>query len=461
MVDLEFYARRALREGKKNAIELVAAQYAVSKGFSRNKSRRYAQAVVDEVIASRIRPKNPYASLALETKLSGVKAGEFGLGSRGEGDRFTHEKIAKIFHRSNLSSAVKVVLEPANHDDVGAVKLNGSLIVGAVDGAHSRLSDFPFLMGFHDARAALRDVVAKGAEPLFLMDDVHLSDDGDISKLLEFVAGVSAVSELTRVPVVSGSTLRVGGDMVLGDRIVGSVSAVGYLKRTRVGKSSVRAGDLILLTEGSGGGTVSTAAIYSGRPDLVAETLNVDFVISMNALRATDLAKRVHWLTDVTNGGIRGDLELVARQAKVRIVVREEEIRDAVNPKVLKLLDELKMDPLGLSIDSLMLFVPPADSHSVVDVLSKAGIRSVVAGYVEKGKGCYLSQNGRLTPLRPKFRETAYTPLKKLVGEEPPPRLKELQEAIESASEIIEEKRKRIVAEISGRRAVLSLLRKP
>ena len=59
--------------------------------------------------------------------------------------------------------------------------------------------------------------------------------------------------------MVAGSTLRVGGDMVPGDRLV---RAVGYrlLETPPTARKRAEAGDVILLTEGSGGGTITTTA---------------------------------------------------------------------------------------------------------------------------------------------------------------------------------------------------------
>ena len=54
-----------------------------------------------------------------------------------------------------------------------------------------------------------------GADPVAILSDVHLADDGDVGKIFDFTAGVAAVSELVDVPIVAGSTLRVGGDMVI------------------------------------------------------------------------------------------------------------------------------------------------------------------------------------------------------------------------------------------------------
>src|SRR5690606_12663250 len=156
---------------------------------------------------------------------AGVAMGEMGVGSRGEGDFFVHRKIAEIVSSTGTSAFIN----PSAQDDGGVVKTSAGssevYITTAVDGIHSRLSEYPFLGGFHVTRAALRDVCVMGSRPLALLSDLHLADDGDVGKLFDFTAGVSAVSELVGVPVVAGSTLRVGGDMVLGDRLVSAVGA--------------------------------------------------------------------------------------------------------------------------------------------------------------------------------------------------------------------------------------------
>jgi hydrogenase expression/formation protein len=90
---------------------------------------------------------------------SNVRMGELGVGSRGAGDFYAHEKIGELI------GATGAVVDSSSLSDSGVVRLpEGSkekLIVVTVDGMHSRLSDFPFLAGFHVARAALRDVYVR------------------------------------------------------------------------------------------------------------------------------------------------------------------------------------------------------------------------------------------------------------------------------------------------------------
>jgi hydrogenase expression/formation protein len=49
--------------------------------------------------------------------------------------------------------------------------------------------------------------------------------------------------------------------MVLGDRLVGAVGAVGTSSDVPTARSEAEAGDVIIMTEGSGGGTITTTAI--------------------------------------------------------------------------------------------------------------------------------------------------------------------------------------------------------
>ena len=151
------------------------------------------------------------------------------------------KKIADIVSSTHSNA----IINPSAQDDGGVVKKSvGSRdifnVTTAVDGIHSRLSEYPFLGGFHVARAALRDVCVMGADPVAVISDLHLSDDGDVGKLFDFTAGVCAVSELLNVPLVAGSTLRVGGDMVLG--LASAVGAIGISEYPPTARKRAQAG---------------------------------------------------------------------------------------------------------------------------------------------------------------------------------------------------------------------------
>lgn len=372
---------------------------------------------------------------------SGSSMGEFGVGSRGAGDFFAHRQLARIIGRTSATVGVDEM------DDAGAVCSGGDYIITTVDGMHSRLSDFPFLAGFHVTRATLRDVYVMGAKPVALLSDIHVADDGDVAKIFDYTAGVAAVSEAMDVPLVTGSTLRIGGDMVLGSRMTGCVGAVGIAHHLTARKA-IQPGDLLLMTEGAGGGTIATAAIYSGFPEIVDETINLHFLKASEALLASDALTGIHAMTDVTNGGLRGDAYEMAETAGCRIVIEEDEIRTLVRPKVLAMLDALEIDYLGVSIDALLVVAPPEVAPEIQRIVGSAGVAMKEIGYAEEGAAeSVLVVDGEIQDFSPRFRESAYTPVKKVVDKDKRD-FEEMKVGVERAAEAALAKKERMLARL-------------
>jgi hydrogenase expression/formation protein len=401
-MDLEGYAKGALRRGlAKEEIERTLAERILEvRNIPLDSATRISQAVVEEAERT-----------LCERERSGVTMGNFGVGSRGSGDFYLHEKIATVIGKTSA------IVGSDQLDDSGVVRAKGDLIVVTVDGMHSRLSDFPFLAGFHVTRASLRDIYVMGARPVALFSDIHLADDGDVSKVFDYTAGIGAVADVMNVPLVTGSTLRVGGDVVIGDRLTGCVGAVGVASdQGLTARISAREDDVILLTEGAGGGTITATALYNGRSDVVKETLNLKFLHASDRLLQDGLVTKIHAMTDVTNGGIRGDAEEISKTAHVKLVFEEEKIRRLIDPTVLTMLDDLQIDYMGVSIDSLLI-VAPAQLEAEIKTALNGVIKVDEVGRVESGSGAEALRDGERFTITPKFRESAYTPVKKVVGE--------------------------------------------
>ena len=405
-MDLEGYTKNLTRKrvNRKEIKEKVVERILEFKDLGREKAEELAEAILNE----------SEATLDIEDEFigyekSGVNMGEFGVGSRGMGDFYVHEKISEVIGRTSAE------IDSTFLDDSGAVREDGSYIVVSVDGMHSRLSDFPFLAGFHVTRATLRDIYVMGARPIALLSDIHLADDGDVTKIFDHIAGISSVSEVMGVPLITGSTLRIGGDMVIGDRMTGCVGAVG-IAEDLTARIDAKPGDVILMTEGAGGGTISTAALYYDERDVVTETLNVKFLKACDALIESGIVKKIHAMTDITNGGLRGDANEIAKVAGVKLVFYEKKIRDLVNKKVFDLLERHKIDYLGVSLDSLLIICPEDAVLEVKKVLN-GKIKIDEIGRVEGGEGSEIVIDEEREEFVPKFRESPYTPVKKIVGE--------------------------------------------
>lgn len=418
-MDLEGFAKRKLRAGDTDA-KIIAEMSTRIEEIKRtsiitNTTKETADKLAKAVLEEAKRTLDLKDEFATEI-LSGVRMGEMGVGSRGSGDFYVHEKIGELI------GATGAVVDSSSLSDSGVVRLpatttaKNKFVVVTVDGMHSRLSDFPFLAGFHVARAALRDVYVLGAVPVAMLSDIHVADDGDVGKIFDHIAGISAVSDATGVPLVTGSTLRIGGDVVIGERMTGCVGAVGVAGDI-VSREGAKAGDVILMSEGAGGGTITTAALYYGEYEVVKETLNINFLRACNALIQADMVRKVHVMTDVTNGGVRGDANEIAKVAAVKLVFFEDKIRGLVNEKVLSLLERQEIDYLGVSLDALLVICPEGAVEEVKTVVRAANVGIEVVGKVEAGKGAEIMIDGERKEFVPKFRESAYTPVKKAVGE--------------------------------------------
>ncbi len=428
MTNLEGITRKLLHKQKSidDIRTLLVKQYQIFKDLPESQLYDMVDAIIEEVekteeifrhIDNSLEqsPQN-LVSTVLRPVESTISMGDGGVGCRGEGDNKVHQLLGELSQTS-----VHPVISPLSLDDTGAIQLDTSdeskpsIIVTKMEGMHSRLSDFPFLAGFHVTRAMLRDIYVKGAVPLSIMVDVHLADDGDIGKLFDFQAGIATVAEISEVPITAGSTLRIGGDMVIGDRLTGGIAGIG-LSKYPFFRENIRVGDSIIMTEGAGGGTISTTALYQGKIDIVKETLNFTFLNACgNILKQDHLCHNIHAMIDVTNGGLRNDLLEISMINHFGFHVNLENVKDLVNPKVMNLLSESEVDYLGVSLDSLVIFCEPTIADEIVRFLKSINILSHEIGQVSENEELLFIEGTKETRIQPQFRESAYTKIKKEV----------------------------------------------
>jgi hydrogenase expression/formation protein len=451
--DLEGLTRRLLIQNKNDEeiLTRLVQEYIDFKDIDKELAYTLAKAILTECKKSDIsKVTEPFIKDLLGINKADVTVGKQGVGCRGAGDFFVHKLIAELSKTNK-----QPLLSPTSLDDAGAVKLsdvgiltgtNDVIIVSKMEGIHSRLSDFPFACGFHVTRACLRDLLVKGAEPISIMIDVHLADDADVGKLFDFMAGVSTVAELSGVPITAGSTLRIGGDMVIGNRLVGGISAVGVTRNKLLARRNIQVGDKILMTEGAGGGTITTTAIYSGNHSVVNETMNIKFLEACNTLLKKGYLKDIRAMCDVTNGGLRGDLYEINYEAKSGVTIYEQNVRELVNPRVLELLEKVGVDYLGVSLDALLIYCSERITEQIIKDLAALNIKCAEIGYVDDSNQVNIIFEGeQKISILPKFRESAYTKIKQEIGEETPEMILEMENKIEKAASKALKKRQKII----------------
>ena len=421
-MDLEGIARK-LYPNKDEIRRKLLEEIEFYKGKDYPLKEKVIEAIIKEVFNS-INAKGEI----FEYPRSNIKAGDAGLGSRGIGDHIIHNRILEIAGLQGYEDA----------------RINQG-IVAAIDGIHSRLSYFPFLAGFHATKAALRDIMVKGAEPIGVIVDIHLSDDSDVGMLFDFEAGVSTITNALNIPILAGSTLRIGGDMVIGERISGGVGAIGVIKGKYFSRSNVSEGQYIVMTEGNGGGTITTTAIYNQYYDVVYETLSIKDLLACKIV-SQELSEEVSSMTDVTNGGIRSSALEIAEN-KLTIKIDKSKFLSLINQKVLNMLENLKIDPFGISIDSILIFTNSPEK--VREHLVSRGIKAEIIGQVVKNQGYPIVDEDE-NPLRPGFRESPYTPIKQVIGNYTPYSETELENRLRIAAEIAKAKKEKVLKTLKG-----------
>jgi hydrogenase expression/formation protein len=179
--------------------------------------------------------------------------------------------------------------------------------------------------------------------------------------------------------------------------------------------------------------------------------MDIKFIKASEAIFQEGLLPEVHAMTDVTNGGLRGDAHEITKTTGLGLSFYDDKIRAMVNPKVLDMLEKLEIDPLGVSVDSLMIIAPEDVASKVKKAISKAGVRIDEIGFVdETGVSKLIKETGE-EELKPLFREAAYTKIKKIVGDIEPEDFEAMKEKVQKAALEAIKKKDTIVKTINER----------
>ncbi|MFX1500374.1 MAG: AIR synthase-related protein [Promethearchaeota archaeon] len=233
--------------------------------------------------------------------------------------------------------------------------------------------------------------------------------------------------------------------MVIGNRLVGGISAVGVSNRL-LARRNIQVGDKILMTEGAGGGTITTTAIYSGNHDVVKETMNIKFLKACELILSLDYMDEIRAMCDVTNGGLRGDLYEINYEANCGVNIFEEKVRNLVNQNVLNMLRKVGVDYLGVSLDALLIYCSATVAEKIISDLKRINIKCDEIGYVDDSNQVFFTfSDENRKEILPKFRESAYTKIKQEVGEDTPELLEIMESDVEKAAINALEKRKKII----------------
>lgn len=176
------------------------------------------------------------------------------------------EVIRRVASRFRTTSAVEV----GSGDDAAVVRAPDSRVVVTTDvlvaGRHFRLDwSTPYDVGRKAAAQSLSDIAAMGAVGTALVVGVVAPPHLDVDVLAAIADGLADECD------VVGATV-VGGDLVRGDELVISVTALGDLDaRAPVLRSGARPGDAVVVAGRLGGAAAGLAALGAGWTGVPAE----------------------------------------------------------------------------------------------------------------------------------------------------------------------------------------------
>jgi selenide,water dikinase len=223
----------------------------------------------------------------------------------------------------------RIVLGPAEADDVVAWREEGRLTVQNVDAFRAPLDD-PWWVGRIAAHNATSDLWAKAVRPAFAMALVQIPFDADPEDtLFQVMAGLRHSLDADGIPLLGGHT-------TLGDALSVGLAVTGHPARIPWTLAGARPGDGLVLTRPLGTGVLFHADMAGRLPGPALATLLES--LGRGNRRASELARPhpIHAATDVTGFGLAGHLVELLRASGVAATVALDQV--PLHPEVERLL---------------------------------------------------------------------------------------------------------------------------
>jgi len=227
----------------------------------------------------------------------------------------------------------------------------------------------------------VNDLVVSGAKPQYLSLALILEEGLDAAILGRILRSIRKAADRAGVEIVTGDTKVVRRGQ--GDRIYINTSGIGRII-AHPRPQAVRPGDRIILT-----GTLGehSLAILAAR-----EEFGFQNAVKSDCAPLTFLlplwSRGIHWMRDVTRGGLATILSELAEQAPYPLLIEEEAI--PLSPAARSAAGLLGIDPLYLACEGrAVMVVPEKKAAGILSTLRRhpQGRKASIIGRVEKTIG--------------------------------------------------------------------------
>jgi hydrogenase expression/formation protein HypE len=258
-------------------------------------------------------------------------------------------------------------------------------------------------IGWYAVHVNANDVAVMGARPRWMLLVLLLpAGRADQALVARVMGDATAACEALGIALCGGHTEITPGL----DRPIAVGQMMGEVEIDRlVRKDSLRAGDVIILTEAAGiEGTAILArekrAALAGRLaggllDRAAAFLDDPGISVVRAALAAAATGGVRAMHDPTEGGVVSGLLELAGAASLGLEVEADRI--PIRPETHAICAALGVDPLRLiASGSLLVGAPPAAAPLVIEALAREGIPASVVGRVrDQAHGAVMTSQGR------------------------------------------------------------------
>jgi hydrogenase expression/formation protein HypE len=294
----------------------------------------------------------------------------------GSGGRQTHELIRDVFvNRFGMT-------EPLT--DSAVLKRADGVLVFTTD---AYVVDPVFFPGGNIGKLSVcgtvNDLAVSGAKPEYIACSFIIEEGFPVSDLVSIADSMAKEALKAGVRIVAGDTKVVGKGKC--DKIFISTSGTGFLVSSRKHISAgerLKAGDKLIINGSLGNHSV---AVLGARNDLSFSTPVVSDCASLNHMIETVLenCNEVHFMRDLTRGGLAGVLNELAEMKKSGIAI--DELSVPVDEPVRGVCEMFGFDPLYLANEGRVLIAAGAGTENkILDLLRSdpLGRDSAVIGVV-------------------------------------------------------------------------------
>jgi len=245
----------------------------------------------------------------------------------------------------------------------------------------------------------VNDLAMCGARPLYLSVSFILEEGLPIDTLRQVVASMRDAAVAARVRLVTGDTKVV--DRGKADAMFVNTAGIGrVVAPAPIGPSSVRPGDIVILSGDIGRHGIAVMAAREGFGfETIIESDCAPVAEPVLALIEAGIAVRC--LRDLTRGGLASAVVEIAETAGLAITLDEAAI--PVREEVVAACELLGFDPLHVANEGRFIaFVAPKDADRATAILRGHAVsgEAMIVGRVEVGPPGQVSCRGALGVMR-------------------------------------------------------------